>query len=109
MKRTWMLLGMAAVGGGLFVFGCAAPVEIKPVTPPPTPIAVALSSLIAPEDQPVTQVESRFPLPAPTPAEVEVEPDLDDSSCVVCHTSKEDLKQLAEEPEQEEELSEGEG
>jgi mono/diheme cytochrome c family protein len=30
-------------------------------------------------------------------------------NCVVCHTSKETLQELAVEPEEEEELSEGEG
>ena len=109
MRQIWILLGMGAVAGGLFLFGCAAPAEIKPAAPPPTPVAVAAGSLIVPEDQPAQVVQSRFPLPAPTPAKVEMDPMLDDSNCIVCHTSEEDLKQLAEEPEKEEELSEGEG
>ena len=109
MRRTWILLGMGAIAGGLCLFGCAAPAEIKPAAPPPTPVAVASGSLIVPEDQPAQLVTFRFPLPAPISTEVEKDPELDDSDCIVCHTSQEDLKQLAEEPEEEEELSEGEG
>jgi hypothetical protein len=57
--------------------------------------------------QPAADLASRFPLPAPTP-EVE-SAGFDDSQCIACHTDEVAVKALAVEPEEEEQLSEGEG
>lgn len=109
MKQSWILLGLGGVAGGVVLFGCAAPPEIKPAVPPPTPAVISSSSLVAREEPPVQLVNSRFPLPAPTVLPLEEDPSLDDSNCVTCHTSDEMLKLLAKEPEAAESLSEGEG
>ena len=109
MKQSWILLGLGGIAGGIVLFGCATPPEIKPAVPPPTPVAISPRSLVAREEPAVQFVKSRFPLPAPTVEALERDPSLDDSNCVTCHTSDKDLKLLAQEPEGTETLSEGEG
>ncbi len=46
---------------------------------------------------------------APLTAQAQSALQADDENCVTCHTDKETLQALATEPEDEEELSEGEG
>jgi mono/diheme cytochrome c family protein len=53
------------------------------------------------------ELSDRFPLSAPA-QEVDTEA-VDDSHCIDCHTDEDAVKALAEEPEKEEKLSEGEG
>lgn len=111
MRQSLVLLGIGCAAASALLFGCVSvsPPAIEPaVAPPSTPAVVAARSLLAPEGQPVQLVSSRFPLPAPTSEKV-VRPELDDSTCIACHTSQKDLKVLAVEPEKAESLSEGEG
>jgi cytoskeletal protein RodZ len=63
-------------------------------TEPPTPTDV-------PTEPPPT--ETPAPTEEPTPELV------DDTACIACHTDEETLKAVAEEPEEAESLSEGEG
>jgi outer membrane biosynthesis protein TonB len=63
-------------------------------TEPPAPTE-------APTEPPPT--ETPEPTATPTPEVV------DDSACIACHTDEEALKAVAEEPEETESLSEGEG
>lgn len=111
MKQSWLLVGLGCIAASLLLFGCVtvSPPAIEPAAaPPPTPVTIASQSLLLSEDQPVQLVSSRFPLPAPTTVKVE-KPNLDDNTCITCHTSQKRLKELAKEPEKTEELSEGEG
>ncbi|GEM_PF-1093259 len=111
MRQSWILLGLGCIAASVLLFGCVtvSPPAIEPAAaPPPTPAAVAARSLLVPEGQPVQLVSARFPLPAPTTVKVE-RPELDNSTCIACHTSQKDLKALAVEPEETESLSEGEG
>jgi hypothetical protein len=62
----------------------------------------------APPTSPTTQEEMETPTSAPTPTPAEVA-QADDSSCFTCHATQETLQALAQEPEDTEELSEGEG
>ena len=80
MKKISMVLALGAVGS-LFVLGWVSLAEIEAADP-------------------------RFPLPAPTKAGMTP---AGSSNCITCHTSLEDLQALAEEPEESESLSEGEG
>ena len=111
MRQSAILLGLGCAAASVLIFGCVTVSQpaIEPAAaPPPTPVAVARQSLLVPEGQPVQLVRSRFPLPAPTTAKVE-RPELDNSTCIACHTSQKDLQELAVEPEPAESLSEGEG
>ena len=74
----------------LVLVGCSS----QPETAPPSPTTVQ------------EEIETPAPAPTPTPAEVA---QADDSSCIDCHTTQETLEALAQEPEDAEELSEGEG
>ena len=130
MTRTKMLLvrgrGIAALLGLLLALvlllaGCGGEPTAAPTEPPPTEIAVQPTT--APTEkptQPPTPTEE--PTEPPTPTEAPTEPPptatpteeptpepVDDTACVACHTDEETLKTVAEEPEETEVLSEGEG
>ncbi|MGD8996818.1 MAG: hypothetical protein PVH80_01805 [Anaerolineae bacterium] len=112
MRRTNLLLVMAVVLGGAFLAGCqgleGGRPEVAPAVPPPTPVVRAGSAENGQgQDQPALDLASRFPLPAPKGDVQKV--DLDDSQCITCHTDEAEVKRLAVEPEEEEQLSEGEG
>ncbi len=108
MRRTSLLAILAIVVGTAFAAGCVARPEVTPGAPPPTP-AVRVGSTTEEEGEVDTDSElaSRFPLPASTADTEDVK--YDDSQCIDCHTDQEAVQALAEEPEEEEELSEGEG
>ena len=105
MRRTEILLALGGLPVGLLLTACVAPPEITPAAPPPTPAVVAGAAAGVSEAPPVLAA-ARFPLPPPVYEEVM---QADSTNCVTCHTDQEDLQALAEEPEEEEHLSEGEG
>lgn len=111
MRRTGVLLTIlltiGIVLGGVIAAGCRARPDVAPGAPPPTPGVRVQPDRGDQEPDRAIGVASRFPLPAPRDS-VE-EPALDDSQCVDCHTDQEAVKALAVEPEEAEELSEGEG
>jgi hypothetical protein len=82
---------------------------VAPGTPPPTPVArvSAGGGLQKSQDEAAADLAARFPLPAPEEEGENGTPD--DSYCIDCHTDEEAVRNLAEEPEEEEKLSEGEG
>ena len=80
MKKISMVLALGAVGS-LFVLGWVSLAEIEAADP-------------------------RLPLSALTKTDMS---QAGSSNCITCHTSLEDLQALAEEPEETESLSEGEG
>lgn len=103
----------------LLLAGCGGEPTAAPTEPPPTEVAVQPTE--APTEPPPTEVPTEPP-PTETPTEVptEVPPTatpteeptpepVDDTACVACHTDEETLKAVAEEPEETEALSEGEG
>jgi hypothetical protein len=49
------------------------------------------------------------PTDTPAPTDTPTPEIVDDSACIACHTDEEALKAVAEEPEEVEPLSEGEG
>jgi len=82
------------------------PTEIgEAVIPSPTPIPVSSPTLI-PTLEPIEVEEIVVLLPTPTTMAVML---LVDDSCIDCHTNRERLIATAEEIEDIEELSEGEG
>lgn len=82
----------------------ATAASTKEPTEPPTPTPTDLPTEPPPTDTPLpTDTATPEPTDTPTPEPV------DDSGCVTCHTNEEGLKALAEEPEETESLSEGEG
>ena len=109
MSRTKTLLlrgrGVAVLLGLLLVLvialaGCGGEPTAVPTEPPPTEVAV----------QPTTPTEAPTePPPTATPTEEPTPEPVDDTACVACHTDEETLKEVAEEPEETEALSEGEG
>ena len=80
MKKISMAFALGVVGS-LFLLGWVSLAELEAADP-------------------------RLPLPAPTKTDISQD---GSSNCITCHTSQEDLKALAEEPEETESLSEGEG
>lgn len=108
MRRTSLLAVLALVIGTAFVTGCAARPEVTPGAPPPTPAARVDSRIDeqAQDESPADLIAACFPLPA---AASDTQVQLDDTQCVDCHTDKQAVQDLAAEPEEEEELSEGEG
>jgi len=108
MRRTSLLVALAVGIGAAYLSGCAPRPDVTPGAPPPTPVTRIRSRVDEEvEDQSLADLASRFPLPAPA-GDAEVV-NLDDSQCIACHTDREAVQDLAVEPEEEEELSEGEG
>ncbi|MEA3377034.1 MAG: hypothetical protein U9R72_12645 [Chloroflexota bacterium] len=107
MRRSGVLLTIGIVLGGVIAAGCGARPDVTPGAPPPTPAVRVQPGGDDPEQDQAIDVASRFPLPARGDSVQEVA--LDDSQCIGCHTDQEAVKALAVEPEEEEELSEGEG
>jgi len=107
MRRTAVLLAVAIVLGGVVAAGCRARPDVVPSTPPPTPGVRVQPEQGDQEPDRAISVASRFPVPAPRGSVEEVA--LDDSQCIDCHTDQEAVKALSVEPEEAEELSEGEG
>jgi uncharacterized lipoprotein YajG len=108
MRRTSLLVVLAMLVGAAFLIGCAARPEVMPGAPPPTPV-VRVGDTVDGRgtDERAAELASRFPLAAPPSDTQDVA--LDNSQCIACHTDEEAVKALAVEPEEEEELSEGEG
>jgi hypothetical protein len=106
--RVWggvvLIVGLLLVAV-LALSGCAEPPAIAAVEPTATAYAPSPTDIPAPAPGP-TPAALDFPLPPPTHVE---NGSADDQNCVICHTSEETLKALAEDEEVEEELSEGEG
>jgi hypothetical protein len=73
-------------------------------TEPPTPTD-APTEPPTPTEAPTEPPPTDMPAPTDTPTPEVV----DDSACIACHTDEEALKAVAEEPEETESLSEGEG
>ena len=121
-----MLLGLLLVLV-LLLAGCGGEPTAAPTEPPPTEVAVQPTTppteLPAPTEPPVptevppTEVPTEpppteaptEPPPTATPTEEPTPEAVDDTACVACHTDEETLKAVAEEPEETEALSEGEG
>ena len=97
---------MICLLGGLLLVGCAAPPEITPVAPPPTPAVVAGAGANGAQAPPVQAASDRFPMIPPSQESIA---GTDSSNCIACHTNQEALQELAVEPEETESLSEGEG
>ena len=105
MRRIAVLQGLGLVLVGLLLAGCAAPPEITAVPPPGQETASTVEPGVE-EGVTGTLAASRYPLPAPEGLQVA---QADSSNCISCHTEEETLQALAQEPEELEELSEGEG
>jgi mono/diheme cytochrome c family protein len=107
MRRTGILLTLGIILGTAAVAGCRARPEVTPNPAPPTPVVRAGENGSGGTLEQQAQLSDRFPLSA-TAEEVDTVA-LDDSQCIACHTDEGAVKALAEEPEEEEKLSEGEG
>lgn len=106
MRRTSILLAVGLILGVVLVGGCRARPDVTPGAPPPTPLVrVGSEEDDQAQDEALMELASRFPLAARQAEGVA----LDDSQCIDCHTDEEAVKALAVEPEEGEELSEGEG
>ncbi len=84
------------------------------VTEPPAPTSVPTeppAPTDTPTEPPAPTETPTEPPPTDTPAPTDTPtPEFaDDSACIACHTDEETLKAVAEEPEEVESLSEGEG
>ena len=97
----------------LVLAGCGGEPTAAPTEPPePTEVSAAPATATSapteppePTDTPTVSPPTATPTEEPTPTPVPV----DDTACVGCHTDEETLKIVAEEPEETEALSEGEG
>jgi outer membrane biosynthesis protein TonB len=98
----------------LLLTGCGSEPTAVPTEPPeptevsaapPTPTTAPTEPPPTPTDTPTLPPPTATPTEEPTPTPVPV----DDTACVSCHTDEETLKAVAEEPEETEALSEGEG
>jgi outer membrane biosynthesis protein TonB len=97
----------------LLLAGCGG----EPTTAPtesaePTEVSVAAATATsAPTEPPEPTDTPTVPPPTATPTEepTSTPVPVDDTACVGCHTDEETLKAVAEEPEETEALSEGEG
>jgi hypothetical protein len=89
----------------LALSGCGGPGEITAVEPTATLYPPPPTDIPAPPPGP-TPVAMDFPIAAPTRAVVE---QVDDSTCVDCHTNEQILQAMATEEEAPEVESEGEG
>jgi hypothetical protein len=105
MRKSLMPLALVVVGI-LLLFGWGTMAGLEAADPSPEPIVATSEPADEEEVQSTEETDSRFPLPAPTTAAV---PEIDNSGCIACHTAQKDLQALAQEPEQTESLSEGEG
>ena len=105
MKKISMVLALGAVGF-LFLFGWVILAELEAADPSPEPTVATPDPTGGAQDQLMEPADPRFPLPAPTKTGMT---QADSSNCITCHASQEDLQALAEEPEDTESLSEGEG
>jgi len=105
MKRLFRVWGGMAVVIALLILavlalaGCSGPGEIAAVEP------TATLYIPAPPPGP-TPAAMDFPIAAPTRAPVE---QVDDETCVDCHTNEQTLQAMATEEEAPEVESEGEG
>ena len=95
-RRQALLLLLLLLGGAivLFVSGCG---QTSESTPWPTRTSTPVKPTATPY-----QVAAAVSLP-------ELPEQVDSANCVTCHTNQETLQAVAEEPEQVEALSEGEG
>ena len=99
-------LGLLLLVAAVALTGCGGPAAIAAVEPTATVYAPPPTDIPAPPPGP-TPAALEFPLPAPSSVDLE---QVDDQSCVDCHTDEETLKAVAEKAaEAEESLSEGEG
>jgi outer membrane biosynthesis protein TonB len=109
----------------LLLAGCGGEPTAVPTEPPPTEVAVQPTTpateppaptdvptepppTAEPTEPPPTEAPTEPP-PTATPTEEPTPEPVDDTACVACHTDEETLKSVAEEPEETEALSEGEG
>lgn len=110
--------GVAAIAGLLLLFtlvlaGCGEPTAV-PTKPPvseatPTKIAAEPATPTStPTEPPPTAVPTEPP-PTAVPTEPPTPEPVDDTGCITCHTNEESLKALAQEEEEPEVESEGEG
>ena len=100
MRAIVVPLAVAGLLIAVLVAGCGGAPEPAPEPPSPSPTAVQTAP---PEPEPT---DTPPPPPPPTPTEVVL---ADPANCITCHTSQETLQALAEEPEEQESHSEGEG
>jgi outer membrane biosynthesis protein TonB len=119
-RRAGVLLGLLLVLA-LLLAGCGGEPTVAPTEPPkPTEISAALSTPTEEPTQAPTPTEEPTEPPTPTEEPTELPPTatpteeptpepVDDTACINCHTDEETLKEVAEEPEETEALSEGEG
>jgi hypothetical protein len=119
-RRGGVLLGLLVVLA-LLVVGCGGEPTVAPTEPPePTEVSAAPSTPTEEPTDPPTPTEEPTDPPTPTEEPTEIPPTatpteeptpepVDDTACVNCHTDEEALKAVAEEPEETEALSEGEG
>ncbi len=91
--------------------GCGGEPTAAPTEPPePTEVSAApATATSAPTEPPAPTDTPTMPPPTATPTEEPTPVPVDDTKCVGCHTDEEALKAVAEEPEETETLSEGEG
>lgn len=111
MKRLFRVWGGMAVVIALLTLavvaltGCSGPGEITAVEPTATLYPPPPTDIPAPPPGP-TPAAMDFPIAAPTRVPVE---QVDDETCVVCHTNQQVLQAMATEEEAPEVESEGEG
>ena len=108
------VLLVAGCGGGPTATPTEPPTEVAvqptmaPTEVPPTEAPTELPPTETPTEPPPTEAPTEPP-PTATPTEEPTPEPVDDTACVACHTDEETLKAVAEEPEETEALSEGEG
>jgi len=99
----------------LLLAGCGGEPTAAPTEPPePTEVSVAPATATSAPTEPPAPTDTptdtpTVPPPTATPTEEPTPVPVDDTACVGCHTDEETLKAVAEEPEETESLSEGEG
>jgi hypothetical protein len=114
VKRLFRVRGGMAIVIGLLLLavlmlsGCSGPGEITAVEPTATLYPPPPTDIPAPTPGP-TPAAMDFPIAAPTRESVEQVEQVDDSTCVDCHTNQQILQSMATEEEAPEVESEGEG